>query len=181
MITLVLGGTRSGKSRHAQRLARALSERPLYIATSRIWDAAHAERIARHQRDRGPEWRTLECELALDQLPLEGEVAVIDCLTLWLTNFFSDEGSDVERCLSLACPIIDRLVQRQAQLILVSNELGQSLHAPTELGRKFVDLQGLVNQHVAARADNVAWLVAGLAQYIKGCAPAASARAADGR
>ncbi len=171
MITLVLGGTRSGKSRHAQQLARALSERPLYVATSRIWDEAHAQRIARHQRDRGPEWRTVECELALDQLPLDGEVAVIDCVTLWLTNFFSDEGSDVERCLERASAIIDRLAARQAQLILVSNELGQSLHAPTELGRQFVDLQGLVNQHIAARADNVAWLVAGIAHYVKGRAP----------
>jgi adenosylcobinamide kinase/adenosylcobinamide-phosphate guanylyltransferase len=180
VITLVLGGTRSGKSRHAQELARALSERPLYVATSRVWDEAHAERIARHQRDRGPEWRTVECEIALDQLPLEGEVAVIDCVTLWLTNFFSDEGSDVERCLERARGIIDRLAQRQAQLIVVSNELGQSLHAPTELGRKFVDLQGLVNQHIAGRADNVAWLVAGIPQYVKGSAPVRG-NARDGR
>jgi adenosylcobinamide kinase / adenosylcobinamide-phosphate guanylyltransferase len=171
VITLVLGGTRSGKSRHAQKLACALTERPLYVATSRVWDAAHAERIARHQRDRGPEWRTLECERDLDQLPLDDEVAVIDCVTLWLTNFFTDEDSDVERCLARARAIVDRLAQRRAQLILVSNELGQSLHAPTELGRKFVDLQGLVNQHIAARADNVAWLVAGIAQYVKGRAP----------
>ncbi|MEY4550028.1 MAG: hypothetical protein RL685_6223, partial [Pseudomonadota bacterium] len=99
MITLVLGGTRSGKSRHAQQLARALSERPLYVATSRIWDADHAERIARHQRDRGAEWRTVECEIDLDQLPLDDEVAVIDCVTLWLTNLFMDEGSDLDRCL----------------------------------------------------------------------------------
>jgi adenosylcobinamide kinase / adenosylcobinamide-phosphate guanylyltransferase len=171
LITLVLGGTRSGKSRHAQLLARSLAERPLYVATSRVWDASHAERIARHQRDRGPEWRTLECERELDLLPLDGEVAVIDCVTLWLTNFFSDEGSDVELCLERARGIIDRLALRQAQLILVSNELGQSLHAPTELGRKFVDLQGLVNQHIAARADNVAWVVAGIPSYIKGHAP----------
>lgn len=171
MITLVLGGTRSGKSRHAQELARSLSEQPLYVATSRVWDEAHAQRIARHQRDRGPEWRTLECELALDELPLDGEVAVIDCITLWLTNFFSDDAPDVERCLERARRVIDALARRQAQLILVSNELGQSLHAPTEVGRKFVDLQGLVNQHIAARAENVAWLVAGIPHYVKGCAP----------
>ncbi|MEY2937180.1 MAG: hypothetical protein RL033_7929 [Pseudomonadota bacterium] len=171
MITLVLGGTRSGKSRHAQQLARSLSERPLYVATSRVWDADHAERIARHKRDRGAEWRTVECEIDLDQLPLDDEVAVIDCITLWLTNLFTDEGSDLDRCLARACAIVDRLSPPRAQLILVSNELGQSLHAPTELGRKFVDLQGLVNQHIAARADNVAWLVAGIAQYVKGRAP----------
>jgi adenosylcobinamide kinase/adenosylcobinamide-phosphate guanylyltransferase len=169
MITLVLGGTRSGKSRYAQQLARQLSERPLYVATSRPWDADHQARIARHQRERGPEWRTVECEIELDSLPLDGEVAVIDCVTLWLTNLFSD--ADVERCLGHARAIIDRLTQRRAQLLLVSNELGQSLHAPTEIGRKFVDLQGLVNQHIAACAQNVAWMVAGIPSYVKGAPP----------
>ena len=169
MITLVLGGTRSGKSRYAQQLARQLSDRPLYVATSRPWDADHQARIARHQRERGPEWRTLECEIEFDALPLDGEVAVIDCVTLWLTNLFSD--ADVERCLERARAMIDRLAERRAQLFLVSNELGQSLHAATEVGRKFVDLQGLVNQHIAARADNVAWMLAGIPSYVKGAAP----------
>jgi adenosylcobinamide kinase / adenosylcobinamide-phosphate guanylyltransferase len=176
MLTLVLGGTRSGKSRYAQQLARQLSATPLYVATSRAWDAAHQERIATHQRDRGPEWRTLECELELDRLSLDGEVAVIDCVTLWLTNFFSEQA-DVAHCLGRARHIVDRLAERRAQLLLVSNELGQSLHAPTELGRKFVDLQGLVNQHIAARATNVACMVAGIPLYVKGAAPSAAAGA----
>jgi adenosylcobinamide kinase/adenosylcobinamide-phosphate guanylyltransferase len=171
VITLVLGGTRSGKSRYAQHLALQLSPRPLYVATSRVWDADHQARIARHQCERGPEWRTLECEIELAELPLDGEVAVIDCVTLWLSNFFSDENGDVERCLARACSILDRVLHRGAQLLLVSNELGQGLHAPSEVGRKFVDLQGLVNQHIAARADNVAWMVAGIAHYVKGAAP----------
>jgi len=171
VITLVIGGTRSGKSRYAQQLALQLSQRPLYVATSRVWDADHQARIARHQRERGAEWRTLECEIELAELQLDGEVAVIDCVTLWLSNFFSDENGDVDRCLSRARSILDRVLQQRAQLLLVSNELGQSLHAPTELGRKFVDLQGLVNQHIAARADNVAWMVAGIAQYVKGTTP----------
>jgi adenosylcobinamide kinase/adenosylcobinamide-phosphate guanylyltransferase len=175
LITLVLGGTRSGKSRYAQQLARQLSPRPLYVATSRSWDAAHQQRIARHQRERGPEWRTLECELELESLALDGEVAVIDCVTLWLTNFFSDENADLERCLARAERALEQLAQRRAQLLLVSNELGQSLHAPTELGRKFVDLQGLVNQAIAARADNVAWIVAGIATYLKGRVPSGDA------
>jgi adenosylcobinamide kinase / adenosylcobinamide-phosphate guanylyltransferase len=179
MITLVLGGTRSGKSRYAQQLARQLSARPLYVATSRAWDAAHQERIARHQRERGPEWRTLECELELDALELDGEVAVIDCVTLWLSNFFSDQGADVDRCLERARRIVDRLAERRAELLVVSNELGQSLHAPSEIGRKFVDLQGLVNQHLAARAENVAWMVAGIPLYVKGRAPDSAAPSAQ--
>jgi adenosylcobinamide kinase / adenosylcobinamide-phosphate guanylyltransferase len=169
-LTLVLGGARSGKSRHAQTLALALSPRPLYVATSRVWDDDHAARIARHQRERGPEWRTIECEVELGSLPLAGEVAVIDCVTLWLSNFFAD-ASDVDACLEKAKAEIDRLANVEATLLIVSNELGQGLHAPTEIGRKFTDLQGLVNQHIAARADNVAWMVAGIPLYVKGRAP----------
>jgi adenosylcobinamide kinase/adenosylcobinamide-phosphate guanylyltransferase len=174
-ITLVLGGARSGKSRHAQALALALSERPIYVATSRVWDADHAERIERHRRERGPEWQTIECELELAALApeLRGQVAVIDCVTLWLTNFFMDMDSDVTRSLERARAQIDLLASLDATLIVVSNELGQSLHAPTELGRKFTDLQGLVNQHVAAQSANVAWMVAGIPHYVKGRAPSA--------
>lgn len=170
-LTLVLGGARSGKSRHAQTLALALSPRPLYVATSRVWDDDHAARIARHQRERGPEWRTIECEVELGSLALAGEVAVIDCVTLWLSNFFADFGSDVDACLAKAKAEIDRLANVEATLLIVSNELGQGLHAPTDIGRKFTDLQGLVNQHIAARADNVAWMVAGIPLYVKGRAP----------
>jgi adenosylcobinamide kinase/adenosylcobinamide-phosphate guanylyltransferase len=170
-LTLVLGGARSGKSRHAQTLALGLTPRPLYVATSRVWDDDHAARIERHRRERGPEWRTLECELDLAALPLDGEVAVIDCVTLWLSNYFSDLGSDVDVCLARAKSQVDELAKLPATLIVVSNELGQGLHAPTEIGRKFTDLQGLVNQHIAARADNVAWMVAGIPHYVKGRAP----------
>lgn len=174
-LTLVLGGARSGKSRHAQALARALSPHPIYVATSRVWDADHAARIERHRRERGPEWRTLECELQLGSLgpALSGQVAVIDCVTLWLSNYFADHGVDVDRCLELASAEIDALAQLDATLIIVSNELGQGLHAPTEIGRKFADLSGLVNQHIAARAANVAWMVAGIPQYVKGRDPSA--------
>jgi adenosylcobinamide kinase/adenosylcobinamide-phosphate guanylyltransferase len=174
-LTLVIGGARSGKSRHAQALALALSARPLYVATSRIWDADHAQRIERHRRERGPEWRSIECELELGALEpeLDGQVAVIDCVTLWLSNFFADLGSDVEASLERARQQIDRLASFRATLIVVSNELGQGLHAPTEVGRKFTDLQGLVNQHIAARAENVALMVAGIPLYVKGQAPRA--------
>jgi adenosylcobinamide kinase / adenosylcobinamide-phosphate guanylyltransferase len=174
-ITFVLGGARSGKSRHAQALALSLSAHPLYVATSRVWDTDHAERIERHRRERGPEWRTIECELELGALEpeLTGEVAVIDCVTLWLSNFFADMGSDVEPSLARAKAVVDRLASFRATLIVVSNELGQGLHAPTEVGRKFTDLQGLVNQHIAACAENVAWMVAGIPLYVKGRAPGA--------
>lgn len=169
--TLVLGGARSGKSRYAQSLALAMTARPVYVATSRVWDADHAERIARHRRERGPEWRTIECETAIGSLEIAGEVAVIDCVTLWLSNLFHDGSAHVEACLEQARAELGRLLERGARLIIVSNEIGQSIHAPTELGRKFTDLQGLVNQQIAARADNVVLMVAGIPHYVKGQEP----------
>jgi adenosylcobinamide kinase / adenosylcobinamide-phosphate guanylyltransferase len=174
-LTLVLGGARSGKSRHAQAIARALCPRPLYVATSRVWDADHAARIERHRRERGPEWQTLECELELGKLgaQLGGRVAVIDCVTLWLSNYFADLGVDVERCLERARAELEALSRIDATLIIVSNELGQGLHATNEVGRKFTDLSGLVNQFIAAHADNVAWMVAGIPLYVKGRDPSA--------
>lgn len=170
-LTLVIGGARSGKSRYAQSLALALTSRPLYIATSRHWDDDHRARIERHRRDRGPEWRTIECEIALGSLELRGEVAVIDCVTLWLSNLFHDSGGDVEGPLARARAEIDQLAAADARLIVVTNELGQSLHAPTEAGRRFTDLQGLTNQYIASRADVVVLMTAGIPVYVKGQAP----------
>jgi adenosylcobinamide kinase/adenosylcobinamide-phosphate guanylyltransferase len=167
VITLILGGARSGKSRHAQALARSLSATPVYLATSRRWDDDHAARIERHRRDRGPEWTTREDERTLAHPDLAGRVVVVDCLTLWLTNLILDLGSDVDRARTEANRELDRLAAIDATWILVSNEVGMSLHAETELGRKFVDLQGFVNQDVAARADAVTWMVAGLPVVVR--------------
>jgi adenosylcobinamide kinase/adenosylcobinamide-phosphate guanylyltransferase len=170
-ITLIIGGARSGKSRYAQSLALQLSPRPLYVATSRVWDDDHQRRIERHRLDRGPEWRTIECELELGSLELGAEVAVIDCVTLWLSNFFADDNGDVERCLARASRELDQLARLDAHLLIVTNELGQGLHAATEVGRKFADLQGLVNQYIAARSEAVVLMVAGIPHYVKGQAP----------
>ncbi len=163
----MVGGTRSGKSRHAQSLALERSEAPVYVATSRIWDDDHRRRIERHRRERGSEWRTLEVDTQLAEAPIEGQVAVVDCVTLWLSSLFADWQGDVERCLSFATQQIDALAERPGEIIFVSNELGQGVHAPTELGRKFADLQGLVNQHLARRAERVVWMVAGIGVVIK--------------
>ncbi len=166
--TLILGGARSGKSRYAEKLALARSERPLYLATSRAWDDDHRARIARHQSDRGDRFETLEEEKHLSAHEVEGRVVVVDCVTLWLTNFFVDEKQDVERCLALARSEMDRALAKDTSWIFVSNELGQGLHAPTEAGRKFTDLQGFVNQYIAARVDVVTLLVAGIPLHVKG-------------
>jgi len=169
--TLILGGTRSGKSRYAQELALRLSDAPYYVATSRPWDDDHRARIERHRRERGPMWQTIECEVELGSLALAGRVAVIDCLTLWLTNLFTDGGGDVDQTLARARGELNRLLAGDGHCVIVSNELGQGLHAPTEVGRKFTDAQGLINQFVAARAANVALMVAGIPLYVKGREP----------
>jgi adenosylcobinamide kinase/adenosylcobinamide-phosphate guanylyltransferase len=166
--TLVLGGARSGKSRHAERLAHSLTDKPVYLATSRPWDDDHQARIARHRRDRGPEWETIEEQKQLSAPDLSGRVVVVDCVTLWLTNFFVDLGQDVDACLVAAQSELDRALARDTTWIFVSNELGQGLHAPTEIGRKFTDLQGFMNQYIAARVEAVALLVAGIPLYVKG-------------
>jgi adenosylcobinamide kinase/adenosylcobinamide-phosphate guanylyltransferase len=167
----VLGGVRSGKSRFAQRLALHLAKDPVYLATSRIYDDDHRRRIERHQKERGPEWTTIEEPERLSEAQIAGRVVVVDCLTLWLNNCFMSESSDPDRTLHFVSAELDRLFRVPATLILVSNEIGQGVHAPTELGRRFTDLQGLLNQLVATRADNVVLMIAGLAQQIKGRLP----------
>jgi adenosylcobinamide kinase/adenosylcobinamide-phosphate guanylyltransferase len=167
MLIFITGGARSGKSRHAQELALQYSDRPLYVATARIWDDAFRKRIDHHRQDRDERWETIEEEKRLGGLPLEGKVAVIDCITLWITNFFSDMRHDVSACLQ-ACQLeIDALVKKGAVLILVSNEIGMGMHADTEAGRKFTDLQGWVNQYIAAKADQVFFMVSGLPMTVK--------------
>ena len=100
-VTLILGGARSGKSRYAERLALAASERPIYLATSRIWDEDHHARIRRHQQDRGPQWETIEEEKELSSVSAKGRVIVVDCVTLWLTNYFTEKEWDSIRNLRL--------------------------------------------------------------------------------
>jgi adenosylcobinamide kinase/adenosylcobinamide-phosphate guanylyltransferase len=170
-LSFILGGARSGKSRYAAALATRLSPRPVYLATSRVWDDDHRARIQRHQADRGPEWRTIEEPLWISQVELSGEVVVVDCVTLWLTNFFVDAKQDVDACLAAAAGELERALSRDNHYIIVSNELGQGLHAETAVGRKFTDLQGLMNQRIAARATRVALMVAGIPLYVKGAEP----------
>ena len=169
--TLILGGARSGKSRYAQTLARELSETPIYLATSRHWDDDFEARIRRHQRERGSEWRTVEEQKRLCLPALRGEVVVVDCITMWLTNLFFDGGHDLDAVLESARSEIDAALQQDTEWLFVTNEVGMSLHAPTEIGRKFSDLQGFVNQHIAANAQAVSLLVAGIPLYVKGNAP----------
>lgn len=166
-IILVTGGQRSGKSGYAGRLALSLSPTPVYLATSRVWDEEFRQRVLRHQADRGPEWTNIEEEKYLSRHDLDGRVVVIDCVTLWGTNFFFDNDSDVERSLAELKDEFDKLAKQDAYLIFVTNEIGLGGVSPDPIQRKFTDLQGWLNQYIATKADEVVLMVSGIPMKIK--------------
>jgi adenosylcobinamide kinase/adenosylcobinamide-phosphate guanylyltransferase len=163
----ISGGQRSGKSRYAQDLALQLTPTPVYLATSRAWDDDHRQRIARHVADRDARWTTLEEEKYLSRLDLGGRVVVLDCVTLWLTNFFTDANYEVETALGQAQAEFDKLLTQDCTLLVISNEIGMGLHATSDAGRKFTDLQGWLNQYIAQRADHAIFMVSGLPLTVK--------------
>ena len=167
MIILVTGGARSGKSRYAQELALSLSATPIYVATAKKWGGDFDERIRRHQNDRSEAWTTLEVEEAVSAAPIAGRVAVIDCITLWLTNFFLKYKNDIDKSLESFKAEIDRLHAMSGTFIIVTNEIGMGVHAETEIGRKFTDLQGWANQYTAAKAGKAIFMVSGLPLTLK--------------
>lgn len=166
-ITLITGGQRSGKSSYAQQQALELSDNPVYLATSRIWDADFEQRIDRHKSDRGPQWSNLEEEKNIHQVDIEDRVVVLDCITLWLTNIFHDNAYDIDKSLDEAKSIWTKFMAIKCKVLVVSNELGMSMHAETEVGRKFTDLQGWMNQFIAKSADTVVLMVSGISMKIK--------------
>ena len=167
MFYYITGGERSGKSSYAQLLALQLSDTPVYLATSRIWDDDHRKRIDRHIADRDERWASVEEEKALADVVATKSVTVIDCATLWLTNFFVDLDNDVALALEEAKKEFDRLCAIDATIIFISNEIGMGVHATTEIGRKFTELQGWMNQYIAKHADKAILMVSGIPVIIK--------------
>jgi adenosylcobinamide kinase/adenosylcobinamide-phosphate guanylyltransferase len=166
-IILITGGQRSGKSTFAEQLALSLTDHPVYLATARIWDEEFRQRVLRHQERRGPEWTNIEEEKFLSRHDLTGRVAVIDCVTLWGTNFFFDLDSDVTQALDAMKQEFNLLSQQDATLILVTNEIGSGGTSDNAVQRRFTDLQGWINQHIAARADRVYLMVSGIPITVK--------------
>ena len=113
-IILITGGQRSGKSREAERMALSLTDRPVYLATAHVWDEEFRERVRKHQERRGPQWTNIEEERWLSRHDVTGRVVVIDCVTLWLTNFFFDT-QDVDTALDTAKTEFDRLTQQEVR------------------------------------------------------------------
>lgn len=166
-ITLITGGQRSGKSSYAQSLALSLSPDPVYLATSRIWDEEHRRRIERHKAEREKNWINVEEEKELSKHDFTGKVVLVDCVTLWATNFFFDLQSDVEASLSALKSEFDKLIVQDAQFIFVTNEIGMGEMSQNDLQRKFADLQGWLNQYIAVKADEVYLMVSGIAMKVK--------------
>lgn len=168
MIYYITGGERSGKSRYAQELALELTTNPIYIATARNWDGDFKKRIERHQKERDERWTSIEEEKHLYKIDLMGKVAVIDCVTLWLTNFYVDTKYNVEESLKQAKDVFDKLIEIDCTIIIISNEIGMGVHAETEIGRKFVELQGWTNQYIASKANKAILMISGIPVTIKG-------------
>ncbi len=172
-IILITGGQRSGKSREAERMALSLSPHPVYMATAHVWDEEFRERVRRHQERRGPEWTNIEEEKWLSRHQVGGRVVVIDCITLWATNFFYDRDRDelsqptVDEALEALQDEFDRFTRQDAVFIFVTNEIGSGGVSDSEVQRRFTDLQGWMNQYVARQADEVVLMVAGIAVRIK--------------
>jgi len=168
MIYLITGGERSGKSSYAENLAKELSENPMYVATARKWDDDFQKRIDRHQKDRDERWVNIEKEKQLSEIDFSGKVAVVDCVTLLLTNFFVDTKNDVQLSLEQAKAEFDKIAkQEKATVIIITNEIGMGVHAETHIGRKFTELQGWMNQYLAKNADEVVLMVSGIPVKIK--------------
>ncbi len=169
-VTLITGGQRSGKSTYAEQLARSLSPSPVYMATAHIWDDEFRQRVLRHQARRGSEWTNIEEERQLSRHDVSGRVVLVDCLTLWATNyFFSDnEEQPVDEALAALKQELTQLLRQDATFIIVTNEVGLGGTPANAVQRRFTDLLGWLNQAAAAMADRVVLMVSGIPVVIKG-------------
>ncbi len=164
-LSLILGGARSGKSAHAERLVTALPPPWVYVATAEALDAEMGSRIAGHRARRAAGWETLEAPLDLAGAlgRAGGRPVLVDCLTLWLNNLLLG-GHDVAAATSSLDAALDA---RTAPTVLVANEVGLGIVPENALARAFRDSAGRLHQHLASRADTVLFLVAGLPMRVK--------------
>lgn len=166
-VIFITGGQRSGKSSYAQTKALELSKNPVYLATSRIWDDDFKNRVDRHKNDRSDNWINIEEETEISKLDLQSKVVVLDCITLWLTNYFSDNNYEVNKSLEEAKQEWDKFILTDFTVFVISNEIGMGVHASTEGARKFTDLQGWMNQYIAQKADEVILMISGIPMKVK--------------
>jgi adenosylcobinamide kinase / adenosylcobinamide-phosphate guanylyltransferase len=179
---LILGGVRSGKSREALRVAAAMPacSRGAFLATAQALDGDMGARIARHRAERPAGWETVEepydVVAACWGLAGKVDVVVFDCLTLWVANLLL-RGDEEKSILAAADALADFLLERRVSLIIVSNEVGAGVHPATDVGLRFRDALGGVNQRIAAAVDRVSYMVAGLSMTVKDVPPHEPSRA----
>lgn len=163
----VLGGARSGKSRYAQARAEASAGKLLFIATAQAFDAEMTDRIAQHRADRGDRWSTVEAPLdlagAITAHDAPDAILLIDCLTLWASNLMFEERDIADETQKL----VGVIGAARSRIILVANEVGLGIVPDNALARRFRDVAGLINQAVAAAADEAVMMVAGLPLWLK--------------
>jgi adenosylcobinamide kinase / adenosylcobinamide-phosphate guanylyltransferase len=178
-LTLVLGGARSGKSRYAESLIAALPPPWGYVATAEARDDEMIARIAEHRARRTPRWKTIEAphELAEAIVLCQPMPVMVDCLTLWLSNMML-AGADID---AEVVRLERALEAASAPVVLVANEVGSGIVPEFPLGRKFRDLQGMLNQRIATRADRVVLMVAGLPLVVKSAPSALVGEGGEGR
>ena len=168
MITLILGGVRSGKSTRAVELARRSRGRVWFIATARRRDREMCRRIAAHRRQRPAAWRTIEESRRVPEklaaLP-RGATAVLDCVTLWIGGLAATASP--ERISGRVAALLAAVRRRRLRLVAVSNEVGSGVIPPTRLGRKFEDALGAANTAIAAKAQRVELMIAGIPIALK--------------
>jgi adenosylcobinamide kinase / adenosylcobinamide-phosphate guanylyltransferase len=169
-LVFVLGGARSGKSSWALGYTEEHYRSYLFLATAEVRDEEMAERVQRHQASRGPQWNLLEEPLEISEALFSKcasvEAVLVDCLTIWLSNVMLNK---VEDDITLYQEhLLDVLSMKRQAIILVANEVGGGLVPESALGRKFRDNAGLLNQKIAALADKVIYMTAGLPWFIKG-------------
>ena len=171
---LVLGGARSGKSRYAVEQAAQSGPRVAFLATARALDADMAARIARHQADRPARFTTVEepqeIVAACRRAATTHDVILVDCATVWVANLM-ERGDDDAAVLAAVDDLAKLQRERVVSLLIVSNEVGEGVHPSTALGRRYRDLLGSVNQRLAAAADRVTMMVAGLPMTVKDVPP----------
>ncbi len=183
-IILITGGQRSGKSVYAEKMALALSDNPVYVATAHIWDDEFKKRVDKHKERRKQRWENIEEELFLGTLVVNERVVLVDCLTLWATNFFfaenyaedfdrkdhavrQDNDIDVDLTLEKIKAEFKKFTNQNATFIFVTNEIGCGGVSSNKVQRRFTDLLGSLNQYVAQEADEVYFLVSGIPIKIK--------------
>lgn len=166
-ITLVTGGCRSGKSRYAQALAESLAPSRVMLATAQAFDDEMRDRITRHQADRDETWRTIESPIDIGaHLEQPGEVVLVDCLTLWVSNHLCSDVSDADME-AASRALVARLQQVTGPVVLVTNEVGMGIVPMNALARRFRDHTGFLSQRIAEVADRVVLTVAGIPMVIK--------------